>query len=339
MDPFSTRVRPDGGNTKASKMRIISVIIASHNRYSDLEEVLNGLMLQEINGNFLFEVLVVDNHSTDTTKESVFSYVPKFSSEDMKKKCLGLRYIFESIQGKSYALNHGVKEAKGDILVFTDDDVWIDKQWLKNVVSCFDEFQCDGVGGRVVPIYPDQTPQWVKDHPVQLAGVVVIADYGEETKPYGRPMDPFIGSNYAFKREVFKDCGFFREDLGPGAPAMGEDSEFVMRLAEKGKLLYYCGGAVIRHPVDLSRLRLKYISKWHIALGRFAARLEMDHKKSVFVYYFGVPRYLIAGVMKDAFFLLIYVFSRIRFYNRLRGFFRKVGMIMEYRDTIQKKVA
>ena len=210
------------------------------------------------------EIIVADNNSGDDTKRVVEKYVSQFPER--------IKYLFEPRQGKSYALNRGIQEAKGDILAFTDDDVLVDPYWLAHLVECFEKYGCDGVGGRVVPVYPDQTPQWIRDNSVKLAGIVVVADYGEETKPYGKPMDPFIGSNYAFKRKVFNDCGLFRVDLGPGARAMGEDTELIERLSAKGYSLYYCGAAVVRHPVDLGRLRLDYIAKWHMALGRFAAR-------------------------------------------------------------------
>lgn len=312
-------------------MRAVSVIIAAYNRREDLKKVLDTLLAQEMDKKFLYEIIVVDNNSTDGTKEAVIAYVPKFESPQMKDKCLGLKYLFEPTQGKPYALNRGVQEARGDIIAFTDDDVLLDPYWLYHLIECFEKYGCDGVGGRVVPVYPQRTPKWIRDNPTKLAGVVVIADYGEETKPFGRPMDPFIGSNYAFKRKVFDDCGLFRVDLGPGTSAMGEDTEFIDRLVNKGKSLYYCGAAVVRHPVDLGRLRLNYIAKWHMALGRFAARKEAGADEQKFIYYFGIPRYLLKGFLKDVFLLIPSAFNKLYFYNRLRGLFRKAGMISEYR--------
>jgi len=319
-------------------MRAVSVIIAAYNRCEDLKKVLEGLLAQRGEGKFTYEVIVVDNNSTDATRRSVESCIPKFSSPESKNGCLGLKYLFEARQGKSYALNRGIREAKGDILAFTDDDVLVDPYWLVRLVECFEKYGCDGVGGRVIPVYPDRTPRWIKDNPTKLAGVVVIADYGEETKPYGKPMDRFIGSNYAFKRQVFDGCGLFRVDLGPGTSVVvGEDTEIIDRLAKKGKSLYYCGGALIHHPVNLGRLSLKHIAKWHMALGRFAARREMADDRQRFIMYLGIPRYLIKGVVKDGLFLILSMFNRLRFFNRLRGFFRKAGMIKEYRRSVTKK--
>ncbi len=319
-------------------MRTVSVIIAAYNRCEDLKKVLEGLLTQRVEGKFTFEVIVVDNNSTDATKQAVGSYMPKFSPQETNTGCLSLRYFLEARQGKSYALNHGIREAQGDIIAFTDDDVLVDPHWLYQLVECFEKYGCDGVGGRVVPVYPQQTPKWIRDNPTKLAGIVVVADYGEETRPYGKPMDPFIGSNYAFKKEVFDQCGLFRVDLGPGATAMGEDTEFIERLSAKGHSLYYCGAAIVRHPVDLGRLRLNYIAKWHIALGRFAARRELEDTGQKFAMCLGVPRYLIKDVIKDSLFLIFDIFNRLRFFNRLRGFFRKVGIIKEYRLNYRQSV-
>ena len=319
-------------------MRAVSVIITAYNRCEDLKKVLDGLHAQQVEGKCAYEVLVVDNNSTDATKQAVESYMPRFASSEIKNGCFGLRYLFEARQGKSYALNRGIQEARGEIIAFTDDDVLVDPHWLAHLIECFEKYGCDGVGGRVVPIYPDNTPQWIRDNPVKLAGIVVIADYGEETKPFDQTMDPFIGSNYAFKRKVFEDCGLFRTDLGPGTAAMGEDTELIERLTAKGYSLYYCGAAVIRHPVDIGRLRLKYIAQWHMALGRFAARKEAGADEQKFVYYFGVPRYLLKGFFKDVFLLIPSAFNRLYFYNRLRGLFRKAGMISEYRRLWKKQM-
>lgn len=317
-------------------MRTVSVIITAYNRCEDLKKVLEGLLAQKVEGKFAYEVLVVDNNSTDATRQAVESYIPKFASSETVDGCFGPRYIFEARQGKSYALNRGIQEARGDILAFTDDDVLIDPYWLYRLIECFEKYGCDGVGGRVVPVYPDRTPKWIRDNPVKLAGIVVVADYGEETRPFGKPMDPFIGSNYAFKRKVFDDCGLFRVDLGPGATAMGEDTEFIERLIAKGYSLYYCGAAVVRHPVDLGRLRLNYIAKWHMALGRFAARREMEDARQRFVMCLGVPRYLLKGFLKDVSLLIPSAFNKLYFYNRLRGLFRKAGMISEYRRNYRQ---
>jgi len=87
---------------------------------------------------------------------------------------------------------------------------------------------------------------------------------------------------------------------------------------------------VIRHPVDLKRVTLGHIARWHIALGRFAARREVEKKEKISVYYFGIPRYLWKGLVVDACTGIWFIFDRIKFLDAWRAFFRKIGMMKEY---------
>lgn len=302
--------------------RLYSIIICTCNRPDLVIEALRGVARQKLNGKFSYEVLVVDNSPKGTMKPAVDSVVSEFKNN--------IFYLQEPQRGKSFALNHGLKSAKGDILAFTDDDIVAPEDWLIKLNDKFDQYGCDGIGGRVLPIYPDNTPQWIKDNAVKLAGGVVIYDYGEEDFLYTVDYFPFIGANYAFKRNVFEACGGFRADLGPGMPAMGEDTELVERLASKGKTLYYCGSVLIWHPVDLNRLKLKPMAKWHIALGRYAAKREIENKVKISSYFFGIPRYLYKGVILDGIKILFSWYNRMLFINVWRAFFRKAGMMKEY---------
>ena len=306
---------------------MISVIISTYNRAESLGPALKSFWKQEGIGNF--EVLVVDNNSTDQTKEVV---------EAAKAESGGkLKYAFQPVQGKSHALNMAVGLAKGDILVFTDDDVIADSRWLANMTSAFEKYSCDGVGGRVLPQYPGNTPQWIKDNPRKIAGVVVISDFGEETKPFEESMERLIGANYAFKKKILVDNGGFRTDLGPGQGTTGEDTELVWRLLKKGKKIFYCGQALVWHPVDLERLKWKPLANWHIQQGRFSARQEYEDSSKHFVYLNGVPRYLFAGVVRDIFGLVTHPFDRLGFLDSYRALFRKIGMIKEYRAIQMRK--
>lgn len=318
-------------------MSTVSVIITAYNRARQLAEVLESVLFLETDGMFRYEVIAVDNNSTDTTRNIVEAYVPKFTTEAMKDKCLGLKYIFESKQGKPFALNRGLAEAKGDFIFFTDDDVTVDQQWLKSMMDCFQRTRCDGIGGRVLPVYPENTPNWIKGDKNKMSGIVVTYDYGEETKKYDSSMDEFIGANYAFKRKVFEDCGQFRPEFSKSKVPVGEDREFVNRVIRDKKVLYYCGQAVVHHPVDLNRARLKNVARWNIALGRSAALREREEGQE-FKYLWGVPQYLWRGVVFNFLRIFPSLFSRRLLFYSLRSFFRKVGMILEYRAISSRKL-
>ena len=97
-------------------MRTVSIVIAAYNRCHDLKNVLEDLMALETGGTFVYEVILIDNNSTDATKEIAEQYALQFSQDRMRRKCTGLHYIFEGTQGKSYALNTGLKAVKGILL-------------------------------------------------------------------------------------------------------------------------------------------------------------------------------------------------------------------------------
>lgn len=121
---------------------LITVIIATYNRYESLKDTLDSLLSQEGNNGFNYEVIVADNNSKDKTKETVNSYMPKFNGR--------LRYLFEPRQGKSYALNSGIKESNGEIIAFTDDDCMPEKKWIQKIFNKFKEdYKLDGLVGGV----------------------------------------------------------------------------------------------------------------------------------------------------------------------------------------------
>jgi len=304
-------------------MKLISVIIATYNRAPDLEKVIKGLLAQELPGSFDYEMIIIDNGSTDNTENTV---------KDLMEHAKGrLNYFRQSTPGKSNALNMGIAHAKGEIIAFTDDDVTVEKNWLSSIAASFDLYRCDGIGGRVLPVYPENTPSWVSQNPVQMAGVVVIYDQGDTAYPANTSMERFIGSNWAFKSSVFKECGLFRTDLGPGTPMIvGEDEEFYYRLLKMNKDLYYCPQVIIRHPVDIGRLSWGRMANWHMALGRYLAYKQIQQGKDGFICYGEIPRYIIKIIVMSSLKLLVQFPDRLKSWNTNRELFCSIGMAQQY---------
>lgn len=303
--------------------RLYSIIICTCNRPDLLKEALGSIARLKTTPDLSYEVLVIDNSPDGALRPAVESIRDAFKGK--------LSYHAETRRGKSFALNYGITKAKGDILAFTDDDINADENWLVTLNAKFNQYGCDGIGGRVLPVYPQGTPQWVKDNAVQIAGGVVIYDYGTQDFPLTDAHYAFIGANYAFKREIFKEYGHFRTDLGPGTPAMGEDTEFTERLLKLGKKLYYCGEVLIWHPFDPKRVTLSHMARWHMALGHYAAIKEMENNVKISSYFLSIPRYLWKGIVVDFGVMIVSVLNRMAFLNAWRSFFRKCGMIEQYR--------
>ncbi len=312
----------------------ISIIIATYNRCEHLKKILASLIKQERNTSFTFEIIVADNNSTDATKTVAESFKPRFN-EDIK-------YLFESKQGKSYALNSAIQSAQGDIVVFTDDDVIADPDWLINIVECFKRYDCDGLGGRILPVYPPGTAQWIIDNADLLVGPIVYYDYGESLKPYVKPMYEFLGANFSFKKNLFEESGLFRTDIGPGKGKLGEDTEITNRFLKAGKKLYYCGNAIIRHPVDSSRMSLKYIARWYFELGKYRTVIDEQGKiPTNLIYIAGVPRYLIGQILKQTLQLVLNILNTRNFLRIWINLFINIGKAKEirhiyYNNTKQK---
>ncbi|MGH9763863.1 MAG: glycosyltransferase family A protein, partial [Blastocatellia bacterium] len=128
---------------------MFSIVIPTYNRSEDLAETLEGL--KEISTTGPWEVVVVDNNSSDGTKEVVHEYAGSFPVE--------VRYLFEREQGRCAALNSGIASARGEIIMTTDDDVRVRPDWLDQAALALDRLQCDYLGGRVFPIWRQRRPE------------------------------------------------------------------------------------------------------------------------------------------------------------------------------------
>jgi glycosyltransferase involved in cell wall biosynthesis len=303
----------------------ISVIICTQNRCESLKDTLASLVRQESIKNIKYECIVVDNNSRDKTKEVVESYISDFKGK--------LRYIFEPNQGLSYARNRGVQEACGNIIAFTDDDCIVDKNWLLNIVHNFKAFNCDGIGGRVLPLYPESTPQWIKDNLSLLSGPIVYRDYGKGSKVYkNKSMDAFVGANMAYRKNCFRECGLFRTDLSTGRGFFGDDTEFFRRVEKNKKRLYYCGDVSVWHKHERKRMNYKYIAKWFFISGKTS--IQENNREGLnekYICYCGIPRTFIRSSMTRLLLFIINIFNRKNALRHWTMLFWALGQSHQYR--------
>ena len=298
----------------------ISVILCTYNRCELLSRVLEDLNNSICPENMEFEVLIVDNNSSDETR--------KVAEDFLRKNPRGFRYIFEARQGKSIALNAGIEHARGDILAFTDDDVLIDSKWLWELKKTFDDFDCMGVAGRIFPLFAAKPPSWlIVDSWEPFMNALVAYDFGD--KPIATTMTPF-GANMAFRKSAFEKYGAFRTDLGPtekNRAGRGEDTEFGLRLMSHHELLIYAPRAVVHHPVEKKRMTRQYFRTWYFNQGRYEARTFADIPEQV-VCYFGVPRYYVRKLIEQ---FLSWVGSKDKLIraNRQMDVYKRCGEIAE----------
>jgi glycosyltransferase involved in cell wall biosynthesis len=212
-----------------------------------------------------WEVLVVDNNSKDRTRAV------------MSEFCLchpgRVRYLFEVQQGLSKARNAGIHEARGEIIVFTDDDVTVEPTWLQNLTVFLHDDIWAGAGGRVCPPQDFTQPAWLTldGGIMDSSGVLALFDAGSSAGKLNRP--PF-GANMAFRKSMFEKYGGFRPDLGRCGDSLigNEDTEFGGRLLAAEECLRYEPSAVVYHPVPKERLNKRYFLAWWFAYGRAMVR-------------------------------------------------------------------
>ena len=304
-----------------------SIVICTYNRCESLGRVLRDLRHLVIPEDARCEVIVVDNNSNDATK----SVVEAFSKERPEF----FIYVFESRQGKSFALNRGISLAHGDIIAFTDDDVTIDSRWLVEMKRAFESYDCVGIGGKIVSVWNCKKPRWFEeDGPYGLYAAIVRLDLGNEVVELKRPA---FGANMAFRRAAFEKYGLFRDDLGPNPENLirGEDSEFSWRVMRGGEKFMYVPKAVVYHPVEEQRAKKAYFQRWYFDYGRSLIRKQPI--PDALTGFRGIPKYLVRMLLEQTIRWILAYNPKRRFYYKLQAY-QTAGEITEsyavqnYRD-------
>lgn len=300
----------------------ITAVISTYNRSELLKRALESVLTQSC-GRISFEVIVVDNNSSDFTREVVESYI--------RKGHTNLRYVFEPKQGSSYARNAGIAAARSEIIAFADDDVRVAQDWIANIKRGFDENpDVDCIGGKVLPLFASAPPTWLgRDHWMPLA----LQDYGD------RPLSIsqinrlcLVSANLAFRRTAIVDVGLFAPDLQRVKDSIGsmEDAELLERCWRTGRVCMYLPQLVVETDVTDERLTKAYHRRWHRGHGYFYAIRRSDEIDGAFRRLFDVPAHLYKQAVIDATcWLALWVANRKRAFvyetrlNFFLGFFRK----------------
>ena len=243
----------------------VTVILCTYNRNQSLTRALESAAGLSLPKSDEWEVLVVDNNSSDQTREVVKDFCHRYPGR--------VRYLFEPHPGKSHALNTGIGEAHGDVLAFMDDDVTVEPMWLQNLTACLHTGDWAGAGGRILPAETFSPPRWLSGKSRYSLGPLALFDLGPDA---GKLSEPPFGTNMAFRREMFERYGGFRTDLGPNPANLirGEDTEFGSRLLAAGERLRYEPSAVVHHPVTADRTRKTYLLSWWFDKGRSEIRQQ-----------------------------------------------------------------
>ena len=216
----------------------VSIILCTRDRAAGLKQTLEALGKVRIPSGWKAEVLVVDNGSTDGTATV---------ARNAKLQNLEARYFYEPQKGKGHALNAGLAQARGEIILTTDDDVVVPKEWVEQLVSPLVNGGYDAVTGRIT-LAPHLLRPWLSPMHRWWVGSSEDAQLHEGSRE-------LIGASMGFRRSVLERVPAFDPELGPGALGLGEDTLFGWQLAEAGFKIGYAPITTVLHQFDPSRLR------------------------------------------------------------------------------------
>lgn len=232
-----------------------TVIVVTHNRANVLHETIAALSRLAYAGSW--ETLVVDNNSTDTTREVVDAAQGGFP--------VPLRYLFVGEPGKYWALNAGIEQAQGAFVAATDDDAFPEPDWLTRAAEGFEQYGADFVGGPVYPVWRCPPPAWLDPRSAITGKVLGLQDHGPNPHPYGEGGTSWpLGVNVAYRRDAFTRTGMFDGRLGRVAGTLRNQSqrEWHLRARDAGLKGMYLPTMVVHHCVEAERLTRSYFRRW-----------------------------------------------------------------------------
>ncbi|HEV2522836.1 MAG TPA: glycosyltransferase [Candidatus Acidoferrales bacterium] len=305
----------------------ITVVLCTFNRSKTLASALNSAAALVLPESIDWEVLVVDNNSNDQTREVATDFCTRHPGR--------FRYQFEPQPGLSHARNAGIREAKGDIIAFMDDDVIVEPAWLQNLTANLHNGEWAGVGGRVFPEWNCPPPGWLLLDQWYALGPLPNFNFGSEACELTEP--PF-GANMAFRKTMFEKHGGFRTDLGrrPNSLMSNEDTEFGGRLLATGERLRYEPSAIVYHPVEENRVKKEYFLAWWFHKGEANIR-QFGIRPGTKYYLAGIPLYLFRNLGVSTLKWMFAVQPSRRFSYKLKVWI-KVGEILEcYRRSVNAR--
>ena len=278
----------------------VAILIATYNRATLLGETLDVLARSRTSPRLRWDVIVIDNNSTDDTRAVVEARQPGYPAP--------LTYLREGRQGRSAALNAGIRATTAPLLLFTDDDVRVDEGWIEAGVHAL-AAGADYVGGPVSPIWETAPPAWLDLTRSDLWGTVAILDYGREPFAFeDRRLVP-LGANMGVRRSLIERIGGFRIDLGRTSsqrPLGQEVPELLARARARGLRGQYVPEMHVQHHIPSARLTRRYFRRWWNGKGFSKAALEaiqpltelgLDLRRVPHVG--GVPRYMLGDALRD----------------------------------------
>ena len=258
----------DGDRTTCERTSV-TVAICTYNRCELLGRTLASLAELRVPDGVSWEVVVVDNRCTDETPAVVASFTDE----------LPVRRVEEPRPGLSHARNRAVEAARGELVVWTDDDVLVSSDWLATYTRAFRRWpDAAFFGGPIRPLFLEDRPDWLAEGWDVVRGAYPVRDRDDEPFEIGDRRDLPYGANFAAPAEILADRDFDPRLGRSGSDLMGgEETEYLARLLEEDHTGRWVPGADLEHMITPERLTLAYLRQYYRDLGRLAeARRRRD---------------------------------------------------------------
>ena len=241
----------------------VSLVICTHNRAALLDQTVQAVQAAIAHAPDRFELLVVDNASTDDTPAVA--------------RRRGVRLVAEPTVGLTHARNTGVEAARAPWVWFLDDDIAPHAGWADAVLRAVEQTGVGLIAGRILLRWPDREPAWL---PPELRGSYSALDLGAEPGPLAWPRFPF-GANMGVRRDVYTAAGGCLPELGRQGRVLlsNEDKDLAHRIHLAGVRSWYAGDAAVDHLVDPSRRSIAWLlrrSYWGGVSDVRGARLRAE---------------------------------------------------------------
>lgn len=236
---------------------IISFIICTYNREKYIYECLSRLASNTVKEGW--EIILVNNNSTDNTAAECERFVEDYQPANY-------HYFLETQQGLSFARNRGIQEAKGEWLVFLDDDAMVEPDYIASLQKHLSAHpEAGAFGGQIIPLFEDKTPSW---YSYWTMIYVSAMDRGKAVHPFPANKYP-IGANMGVKREVIDRVGMFNTALGRTGNNLlsGEEKDLFNRIHAAGYSILYFPDIQVHHCIPAKRTTPEFVAKLGYGVG------------------------------------------------------------------------
>ncbi len=305
----------------------ITIVLATYNRNDTLTATLDSFKRFQ-KSSIIFEIIVVDNAGNAETANLVDSY----------NYDLPIEYLVQLKKGKNNALNLAIDHIKGDLVVFCDDDIVAEPDWLVEIRDGAGRWPNHAVFvGRILPNIPaGQFVLPIAHHFIR--GAYGVADWDAEEGPY--QVWQIFGANMVVRSEIFSTGRKFNPNVGPDGTdryIMGSETEFLSRLEKDGHIPIYLPKSLVYHQIRPEQLTKKWLQLRAIRSGLGAAAEQVKLSDATVPAVFGIPRFLLRKTVESYFkWLLSCALRKSDNFEMKIEYLILTGMVQFYRKQVPR---